>query len=85
MPQRPIYSRQDLIRIGFQAKIEITGAIRTDPRHPTGDSKTAGHPMDCYRVQQALEVAQGEEVEMRMPGRTTKSSSSQTQDPLRTR
>ena len=25
--------------------------LRMDPRHPTGDGETAGHPMDCYRVQ----------------------------------
>ena len=48
--------------------------LRTDPQHPTGDSKTTGHPMDCYQVQQVLEAAQGEEAETRMPGRTTKSA-----------
>ena len=48
--------------------------LRTDPRHPTGDSETAGHPLDCYRVQQTLEAAQGKEAETRMPGRTTKSA-----------
>ena len=78
MPQRPIYSRQDLIRIGFRAKIKITSAFA----HPTGDSETAGHPMDLYRAQRVLEAAQGEEAETRMPGRTTKS---RMQDPLRTR
>ena len=74
MPPRPIYSRQDLIRIGFQAKIEIMGAFARTHGIPPEIVRPLVPPMDCYQVQQVLEAAQGEEAGTRMPGRTTKSA-----------
>ena len=44
MPQQPIYSHQDLIRIGFQAKIEIMGAFaRTHGIPPETARRRAPH------------------------------------------